>query len=960
VSSNWQRVRLVFHAALELPADERADYLVRACGGEEDTRREVESLLAAHGGSEGFLERPALEMAGESGAPPALQPGDRVGNFEVVGSLGTGGMGEVYRARDAQLRREVAIKLLPRAVADDPQRLARFNRESRILAALNHPHIATIHSIESAHDLHALVMELVEGPTLDERLKHGPLPWSEALTVARELATALEAAHEKGVVHRDLKPANVRFTASGSLKLLDFGLAKEVAQQEHAMVNPAPAPANVMATTDGLIVGTCAYMSPEQARGLAVDKRSDVWAFGCLLYEMLAGKRAFAGKSAGEIITAVQEREPDWEALPDAMPHSIRRLLRRCLEKDSHRRLHDIADVRIEIDDAVQGVDPVAGAPERRQSRNRVILLASIIAVGAASLVTGWWLRATIAQQAVTPRVMRSTWRVPAGATLGSAPVVSPDGRHLAFTMSAEGQPRRMWVRAVSALDARAIPGTEGAQHPFWSFDGEALGFFSRGRLMKVALGGGAPVEIARAREGRGGTWSRNGVILFSPDLIDSGLLQVSADGGAVQPATLLDGSQGENSHRWPVFLPDGVHFVYFVRSTRSERRGVYIGRVDRPAAIPDQPLFRSESEAQYVTLGDDRGVLLSATNGHLEVRPFDPRRLMLTGDPRIIDISASPLTPYHPSMFTATADVLAYVSVQIPFGQRFASVARDGSRLTVREERRQSLNWPRLSPDGRRIAYQDVDGTAGSPDLWVEDLDRGTRLRLTKGNAGLLPVWSPDGSRTAYVSGPFSKAALVIAAADGTGPTFTVPCPGVRCLPGDWSPDGRWLLATVQFATATDVWLLPVAGQNAPRPLFAESFVERDPRFSPDGDLVAYVSEESGAPEVSIQRIDGPPARDVISVGGGDQPVWGRDGRELFFVDPQGMLRSVSARRGPGGRPVFGKPTLLGVPRIGFGHFSTQYDVSPDGRRIYFFDRRLDPPPSEIGLVLGWSALAN
>ena len=962
MTPNWQRVRDVFHAALEQPADGRAEYLVRVCEGEEDTRCEVESLLAAYGASDGFLERAVVDIAREKrgDALPALRSGDRVGNFEIVGSLGSGGMGEVYRARDAQLRREVAIKLLPRAVADDPQRLARFDRESRILAALNHPHIATIHSLEHAGDLHALVMELVEGPTLDERLRRGALPWPEALAIARQLANALEAAHEKGVVHRDLKPANIRFTASGSLKLLDFGLAKEIAQHEPAVLGPAPVPDGVLTTTDGLIVGTCAYMSPEQARGLPVDKRTDIWAFGCLLFELLSGTRAFAGKSATETIAAVLERQPDWAALPDTMPPSICALLRRCLEKDPHVRLHDIADVRIEMDAAVETDDPVARALRRRRARNRVLMLGSIIAIGAASVVVGWLLRAAIVKERSIPRGMRSTWRLPPGAVLDSPPIVSPDGQHLAFTVSTNGQPTRLWIRTLSTLDARLIPATEGAAHPFWSPDGRTLGYFARGRLMKVAIGGGAPVEICSASAGLGGTWSGNGIILFAPDRIDAGLVQVSANGGAVQPATLLDGTQGENSHRWPVFLPDGIHFVYFVRSTRAERRGVYIGRVDRPAVIPGQPLFQSDSEAQYVPLDRERGVLLSAAHDHLELRPFDPRRLVLTGDPYALDIAASPLTPYHPSMVAASADVLAYVSAPIPYGQRFASVDRDGARPTVREQR-QILNWPRLSPDGRRIAYQDLDGTAGTPDLWVEDLDRGTRLRLTKeGAAGLMPVWSPDGSRIAYVTGTRSKPVLVIAAADGTGPTFTVACPGVRCLPADWSPDGRWLLTTVHLATGVDVWLLATDGRRAHRPLLAEAFVERDPRFSSAGDLVAYVSEESGAPEVSIQRIDGAPARDVISVGGGDQPVFGRDGKELFFVDPQGMLRSVTVNRRPGARPVFGKPLPLKVPRIGFGHFSTQYDVSPDGRRIYFFDRRHDSSPSEIGLVLGWRALVN
>ena len=962
VSSNWERVRALFHAALDQPADARVAFLSSASEGDESLRREVESLLAAHGASDGFLESPAVDLdVDRIAARSQLEAGDRFGNFEVIGSLGAGGMGEVYRARDAQLRREVAIKLLPRALADDPRRLTRFERESRVLAALNHPHIATIHSIEHADGLHALVMELVEGPTLADRLKHGGLEWRDALVLARELAGALEAAHDKGVVHRDLKPANIKFSSSGTLKLLDFGLAKELADHEAAVAPSARQPADALKTADGLILGTCAYMSPEQARGLPVDKRTDVWAFGCLLFEMLAGRRAFAGETVSETMTAVLEREPDWSGLPEETPQTVRRLLRRCLEKDPHQRLHDIADARIEIDDALAAKDHVAQPSTGSRVRKRVVKLASIAVLSAGCVALGWWLRNAVVSEVSVPPVTRSIWTLPAGLGLDSPPAVSPDGKHVAFTALGGGTSRRLFVRPFSSLEAKAIPGTEGAKHPFWSPDGRSLGYFAPGKLMKVAIDGGAPAEICAAMDGRGGAWSTNGVIVFSSHLIHFGLSRVPAEGGQVEPATLLDPTQGENSHRWPVFLPDGIHFLYFVRSIRTERRGVYIGRVDRAAAVPGAPLFQSESEALYAPLDRaGRGVLLSPANGRLEVRPFDARQQRMVGEPTSIDLPVSGTGPYHPSMFSVSDDVLAYVSAPIPYGQRLAAIERDGHHLKLWEERA-SINWPRLSPDGRRLVYQRVDATAGSPDLWVEDLERGSRLRITKdGAVGGLPVWSPDGRQLAYLTGTIQKSSIVISAADGTSVSSTVPCPAARCVPTDWSPDGRSLLANVYGSAGVDVWRLSIGSDGTSRPLLAESYVERDGRLSPDARLVAYVSEQTGRPEVSVHTVDGPLARDVLSVGGGDQPVWSRDGRELFFVDPQGSLRSVTVSRAPDGRPVFGRAVQLDVPRIGSGHWGTQYDVSPDGRRIHFLDRHIDAPPSEISIVVGWRALVK
>ena len=894
------------------------------------------------------LKRPPFAWPRILTVSPTLQPGDRIGSFEVEGVLGSGGMGEVYRARDATLQRDVAIKVLPRALAADPQRVARFERESRVLASLNHPNIAAIHSVAQVGDLRLFILELVEGPTLADRLQSGPLPPIEALDVARELASALAVAHERGVVHRDVKPANVKLTSSSGIKLLDFGLAKE-----RALPDVARHAAAGDATVNGMILGTCAYMSPEQARGKATDSRTDIWAFGCVLFEMLSGARAFDGDTTSDAIAAVLEHEPDWSRLPAGTPPGIRRVLRRCLEKDPNQRLHAVADARLEIEDALANREQ---APARTSHRTRAMALAILVTLGAGGLAYQWWRQGAVPRGPSTNRTTRFTWALPDGLGLDSPPTVSPDGQVIAFTARARsGGPARLYVRSLDQLEAHPLPGTEGAKQPFWSPDASTLGYFSRGKLMKVALDQGAPVELGDAPDGRGGTWSPNGVIVFSPLLLESGLMQVSEHGGKAVPATLVDVQQGETAHRWPAFLPDGQHFLYFVRALSEERRGVYLGRIGGPASLPGRPLFRSDSEAVYAPLdGGDGGALLSVANGRIEARPFDARRRLLTGDPRRLDLPTGENTPYHAIMLSVSADVLAHAAASVPYGVRLATSGRGGEGVIFGEERA-TQGSPRLSPEGTRLARVRLDAQRGNTDVWIDDLARGTRLRLPTLRTALLPVWSPDGHWLAHVAGSIQNGVLTISAADGTGAASTVACPERRCDPTDWSPDGRWLLATVHGKSGPDVWMLSADAQRTARPLLVQPFPERDARFSPDGRLVAYVSEETGRPEVSVRAIDTAPRREVLSVAGGDQPVWRRDGRELFFVDPQGLLRSTAISTGSDDRLIFGKAALLDVPPIGSGHGSFQYDVSPDGQRIHFLDRRPEPPPSEFGVIVGW-----
>jgi hypothetical protein len=405
------------------------------------------------------------------------------------------------------------------------------------------------------------------------------------------------------------------------------------------------------------------------------------------------------------------------------------------------------------------------------------------------------------------------------------------------------------------------------------------------------------------------------------------------------------------------VFLPDGVHFLYFVRALGEDRRGVYVSRIDRPASTPGAPLLRSESEALYAPLDEGGGVLLTVAGGRIEARPFDARRRLLTGDPKAIDVPSTGNTLYHGMMLSVSGDVLASGGTPIPYGVRLAATGRHGEDPAPARERG-SNNWPRISPDDTRLAYSRIDPGPGRTDVWVEDLARGVRIRVSQSVLALVPVWSPDGDRLAYVADSLQKGVLTISAADGTRTMGTVPCPGPRCDPSDWSLDGRWILATVVREGDQDVWLLPADGRGIPRALLAQPFPERDARLSPDGRLVAYVSLETGQPEVSVQTIDGTRHRDVISVAGGSQPVWRRDGRELFFVDPQGALRAAPVSLDAGGRPRFGSAVRLGVPPIGTGHWGTQYDITRDGRRIYFLDRAIEPAPAEFNVVVGWQEL--
>jgi eukaryotic-like serine/threonine-protein kinase len=955
-TERWRILSDWHNTWLAASADQRAE-LRAFFATEHPELLQVADELASSDPVDGFLETPALVLAARDLAQdePALPEGTLVGPYRIVALLARGGMGDVYRATDLRLGRDIALKTLPNTERGDGHAIERFLQEARITASLDHLNIVKVFDVGMSNSRPYLVSELLDGETLRAPIGRGPVAAEDARGIASAVTSGLVAAHARGLVHRDLKPENVFLTKSGTAKILDFGIAK---------LWQDPALPHGLATLSGVILGTAAYLAPEQVKGDPVDARTDLFALGSILFELMTGQRAFAREHTIDTLHAIVHDDP-----PDLLPRGIAltAIVRRLLAKAPDARFQTAADLlwaleRIGSTD-VRAESPHVTSARRffRPKRGWVVAGAAALAMVLVALIGGR-LREQAESLSVGPNLTQFTWSLPAGTALDSAPIVSPEGRRIAFTAVSGASMPRLFVRSLDSRDATAIDGTDGAKQPFWSPDGTSLGFFARGKLVRVAVAGGVPVVICDAPDGRGGSWSPTGTIVFGPNLIFEGLARVSADGGPVEPATLIDFDRGENSHRWPVFLPDGIHFLFHVRASADERRGVYVARLDRPASKPGSPLFRSESEAVFVrTSGRERGVLLSAADGQLQARPFDAAALRLFGDPRTLPVAAAGNTPYHSAMVSASADLLATVAMPMGYGVQLGTVARDGTGVRLSERRQQ--NWPRLSPDGRRMARQMIDPARGNPDIWVENLQDGSLVRVTTSPGNdVFPVWSPDGRRLAYGSGTLKDRRLSIAAADGTGVVRELPCPGAYCEPTDWSPDGRHLIVNTRQATNGtrhgNVWSVSIESGGSTDAILSGPFPEYDARISPNGQWLAYVSEETGRPEVSVRAMSGPPMRFVVSSSGGSQPVWRRDGHELLYVDLEGRLRGRSVERQFSRELTLGAAISLSVPLIGSGHSGTQYEVSPDGQYVYFIDRTPAPRPSEISVVIGWRAL--
>ena len=822
--------------------------------------------------------------------PMPLSPGTRVGNYEILAKIGEGGMGEVYRGRDTRLKREVAIKTLPDSLKRDPDRIARFEREAQTLAALNHPNIAIIHGVEDTGTDQALVMELVEGSTLAELLADGRLPADDACKIALQIADALEAAHEQGVIHRDLKPANIKIRPDGTVKVLDFGLAKIFAAREgdsQAQLANSPTITAAMMTSAGVVLGTAAYMSPEQARGRAVDKRADIWAFGCLLYEMLAGRPPFAGDNTTDILAAVVQQEPDWSRLPHRSA-AITSLIRRCLEKNPRDRLRDIGDARLELRSDAAAKDPRPAAAPGNVRPVGVAAAAFVVgAVTAGLLLYAWFASRPSSIEAADPPV-RVTVSPPPGVKLstasrGSSVALSPDGRRLVFVGQLEGGAPRLYLRELGRFEAVALEGTEGAANPFFSADGAWVGFFAGERLKKVSVTGGAPTALADVLNERGHAWLRDDSIILTP-LSNVGLMRLPSGGtGLAEPFTAL--AEGELSHRWPSQLPDGSAVMFSIWNDT----GWDFARIAAQRAGSRERVLVLEAGGGYPRYLHDpasgRGYLVYARAEGLFAARFDASALRLTGAPVPV-VDAVLTNNSGGAHFDLAGDgTLAYVpGTNAEASRELAWVTRDGHR-TPAVRIPGAGRFFSLDPTGTRVLRMNA---VGQRDLWMEDLERGTSTRLMSGDGWFTGSWSPDGEWAVYPKGtPVANLYRVRTRAGSPEERLTTSSHGQ--FPMSISPDGTMLVYQESNpTTSTDIWVmrLPPPGTGSSsrpevRPFVNTKAAETNARISADGRWLAYQSNESGRFEVYIRSFPEGDRTIPVSTAGGLAPVWSGKGMD-------------------------------------------------------------------------------
>jgi len=977
----WEKIEQLYHAALERQEDQRAAYLKQACAGDDLLYREVESLLAEAQSADQFLERPAVEAVAEMLAEnqPSYLPGQQLGSYTILSLLGAGGMGVVYRARDLKLGRDVAIKVLPEAFAHDVERMARFQREAKVLASLNHPNIATIHGLEDTGGTRALVMELVEGPTLAGRTKAGPISIDEALPIAKQICEALEYAHERGIIHRDLKPANVKVATNDTVKILDFGLAKalETGVTETGL-GESPAITR-MATQEGVLLGTAAYMAPEQAKGKPVDRRADIWAFGCVLYEMLAGKQAFTGETATESLAAVILKDPDWSQLPAATPMRVRILLQRCLQKDPKQRLQAIGDARISLEEVLSGTaEPTPAtltAPPVKRWPLWVTSGAAIVLLVAFSALAFIHFR-----EKPTPAPIQR-YEIAAPPSVSHAGALSPDGTHLALESTGGNSPR-LWLRRMGSLEAHPIEGTEGVNGiPFWSPDSRFIAFNTLdGKLKKIDIEGG-PVQVLcdSGVEVLGGFWTPDGKIVFGDPRRLPGLWEVPAGGGVSYPLPGVESPGGRGNLYGPVLLPDARHFLYSTGGSGST--DVYLGSLDsKPGRQRPRKLLTGViSTVVYTPSSDDPGLgyllFVAGTSstlaaGPLMAQPFDLRKLETVGEPVLIAEQVGW------DNFTASlTGTMVYLSANSAAG--FAVFDRQGKILeTVGEP--SHYRFVAFSPDGRRVVASRSDSQSGSSNLWMMDLARGISTRFTfDSGTDIVPTWSPDGSRVAFSSNRNGNYDLYEKLSNGgSDEQLAFKSETGTAYPTSWSANGRFLLVGLSPPLDMLVSVLPLDGNGhaGGKPfVFVQKGVGIELRFSPGPQgrplWVAYSSKESGRWEIYVRPFDPnsptgiPPGggKWQVSTEGGMSPRWNNNGKELFYVAPDGTVMSVEVS----GNAVFqsGTPKPLFKPQ-GLApqpSYFFDWDASSDGKKFIFAVLQSASgaaPPARFTVVLNWPAL--
>ena len=859
-----------------------------------------------------------------------LEPGTTLGPYQVTAKIGEGGMGEVYRARDTKLDRDVALKVLPQAFTDDPDRLARFEREAKVLASLNHPNIGHIYGLEEAEGQKALVLELVKGPTLADRIKQGPIPVDEALPIAKQIAEALEAAHEQGVIHRDLKPANIKVRADGMVKVLDFGLAKAF-QPDASDVSASMSPTislTAAATQMGMVIGTAAYMAPEQAKGKTVDKRADVWALGAVLYEMLSGKKPFVGDDVSDTLALVLKFEPQWDALPDDTPARIRQLVQTCLHKDPKRRVHDVADVRLAMEgvfETMVGASPDGTvAPPLEVWQRPVPLFFAGIVLAAISGLAVWTLTRPGLPAPRPPA--RFTLSVPATDQFLTGFALSPDGQELVYTAVRDGV-QQLFHRSMGDLEAVPIRGTDGANGPFFSPDSASVGFFAGGALRKVLLGGGTPVTLCSTDRRRGASWGEDDTILFASDAA-SGVMRVSAAGGTPQPVTTTNVDERENSHRWLDALPDGKGVLFTIWSGQVGTARIAVQSLE---AAGEPQVLVDGTDPRYVPSGH----IVFAREDSLWAVPFDLERLTMTGEPNPVVEGVQVNTGGWAQFAVADDGTLLYAPVRGGGGaQTLVWLDRDGRQEELLGTG--GYHSVDISPDGGRIALELADED-GRSDVWTYDVARGTLNRLTSDPAeDRTPLWTPDGERIVFGSQRDGPWGLFWRAADGTGDVESILTyeDTVALAPKAWSPDGTKLLFHRRIRGQNDIGVLSMEGDRSAELLFQEEVHEERPSVSPDGEWVAYSSNRTGSREVYVERYPDLGDRQVISTDGGTHPLWSSDGRELFYLANDSTRVMVVPVDMETGLNAGAPRVMFEVEVFTFGE-RRPYDIAPDDERF-------------------------
>jgi len=890
-----------------------------------------------------------------------LQAGTRLGPYEILAPLGAGGMGEVYKAKDTRLERTVAVKVLPQHLSASPEVRQRFEREAKTISQLSHAHICALYDVGREGETEYLVMEYLEGETLADRLAKGPLPLEQTLRYGTEIADALDKAHRQGIVHRDLKPSNVMLTKSG-VKLLDFGLAKafEPAASRESLTS---LPTRQALTQEGTILGTFQYMAPEQLEGKDADARTDIFAFGAVLYEMATGAKAFSGATQASLIGAILHTEPQPIASIQPMtPPALDRLVRTCLAKDPEDRFQTAHDVRLQLQWITEGGSAaVAPAPValRRRSRERLAWVVATLATAVALALAATLLRNPREQ----PRPVRTSILPPEKGLFfyeDGPMALSPDGTRLAFVASTSEGKNMLWIRPLSGISAQPLAGTETASYPFWSPDGRFVGFFAGGKLKKIEASGGPPQILCDASLSRGGSWSRDGVILFSPSPREP-LYRISASGGTPVQVTELDSSRREFSHRFPYFLPDGRHFLFLAQSVSGgdpkEGDIVYAGSLD---SRERKLLVQVRSNAVYSPPagGSTEGHLLYARDRMVVAQPFDPRRLNLSGEAVPVGENVTFYSNFAAAMFAASnTGSLVFQSGGAGGNSELVWFDRSGKRLST-TGLPADYQRPRISHDGRRIAVDIVDPATNRADVWVFDVARNVATRLTFGPTdNSYPVWSPDDSRIVFTSNRNGIGDIYEKSSSGAGEDkadFLDPTAFKNVC--DWSRDGNLIAYTgisTQMKTGWDLWTYSLV-EKKPTVFLSTPATEWQAVFSPDGRWLAYTSSESGRYEVFVQPFPGRGGKWQISPDGGNQPVWAPDGKELYYMSPENKLMVVEVDTA--------SAFQAGSPRVLFethlkGLIGRRYDVAPDGKRFLINSMIGEVKSSPMTLVQNWAA---